>query len=114
MENCNYNTSIDGERCKDIKSFLKEIGIAFKFPDYYGQNMDALDECINDLDWIDCNSYTLKIIHFNQFLKYETEETRKYIFDFFDRVKNEWANVPNYSGEEQYRSKANFTIEFIN
>lgn len=32
--------------------FLCEIGSLLKFPDYYGENWNAFEECINDLSWI--------------------------------------------------------------
>jgi len=33
-------------------SFLCEVGSILKFPDYYGENWNAFEECINDLSWI--------------------------------------------------------------
>ncbi len=40
---------------KDIQSkreLLEGLGNSLKFPDYYGVNWDAFDECINDLSWL--------------------------------------------------------------
>jgi hypothetical protein len=40
-------------------SFLREIGSILKFPDYYGENWNAFEECINDLNWIKEKSVVL-------------------------------------------------------
>lgn len=38
---------------KSKESLLKIIGNKLAFPDYYGNNWDALNDCLNDLHWID-------------------------------------------------------------
>ncbi len=43
---------IDGSNVKDKASFLKTAGAAMHFPDYYGKNWDAFEECIRDLAWV--------------------------------------------------------------
>lgn len=42
---------LDGRRCPDKDSLLEAIGHALHFPDYYGMNWDALEECLFDLSW---------------------------------------------------------------
>lgn len=104
---------IHGSRNHTLKSFVEKIGKAFKFPSYYGKNMDALDECINDLEWIQQPNYLLLIKGSKDFLSKETPETRDHIKSFLDRVSKEWANVPNYEGEDIYRKKADFRIRWL-
>lgn len=101
---------IDGIKVQTLKEFIWEIGKAFKFPSYYGENIAALSECINDLDWIPEKNYTLLIQNFSTFLNQETEENKEYILNFLNGVRAEWANVPNFDGEERYRHKADFKI----
>jgi len=43
---------VRGEKCKTKEQLHCEIGAALQFPSYYGENWDALDECIADLDWL--------------------------------------------------------------
>jgi hypothetical protein len=50
---------LDGREVFDKKSFLCKIAIVMKFPDYFGHNWDALDECITDLDWCPAARYVL-------------------------------------------------------
>ena len=101
---------IDGKKVKTIKSFLIEIAKTFKFPSYYGVNMNAFYECINDLDWIEEKKYALVIDNSSEFLKDEDTKVKEDILDTLQQVRREWANVPNYEGEDQYRTKSDFII----
>jgi RNAse (barnase) inhibitor barstar len=108
-EDLYYVAVLKGRRCRSFKSFLKRIGKAFKFPSYYGMNLNALNECLNDLEWIEQPNYLLIIEDKEVFLNKESEEMRAHIFNFLERVSKQWANVPNYLGDE-YRQKADFRI----
>ena len=44
---------IDGCRCESLSECFAEFARALAFPDYFGRNWAALDECLADLDWID-------------------------------------------------------------
>ena len=39
-------------RCSTKKDFLIQVGAAFSFPDYYGHNLDALNECLFSPDYL--------------------------------------------------------------
>lgn len=39
----------DGSSAVDKASFLAQISELLKFPDYFGHNWDALDECLGDI-----------------------------------------------------------------
>lgn len=43
--------SLDGRLLGDKTSLLAALGRVLNFPDYYGENWDALDECLADLSW---------------------------------------------------------------
>ncbi|MEU6153796.1 barstar family protein [Actinosynnema sp. NPDC047251] len=38
---------------------LAAIGQALDFPDYYGQNLDALYDCLTDLSWLPAGEHVL-------------------------------------------------------
>jgi RNAse (barnase) inhibitor barstar len=40
----------DGATITDRESFHREVADAFGFPDYYGRNWDAFDECFGELE----------------------------------------------------------------
>ncbi len=48
-----FIAKIDGQKATSMKDFHEQIGEALNFPDYSGKNLDALDEMLNDLEWID-------------------------------------------------------------
>jgi hypothetical protein len=50
---------LDGREICDKQSFLRKIAMVMKFPDYFGQNWDALDECMTDLEWCAAERYVL-------------------------------------------------------
>jgi Barstar (barnase inhibitor) len=38
---------------------LATLGEVFRFPDYYGHNYNALNECLRDLSWLPAPGYVL-------------------------------------------------------
>ncbi len=105
-----YVAVLDGEKSKDLSSFLTEIGKAFNFPDYYGRNMNALYDCLSDLSWIDKKNFQLIITNSADFLSRESSTTKNDICNFLTKVAYEWENVPNFEGEDQFRNRAGFQI----
>lgn len=49
--------ALDG--CSDADSALERIGQALQLPDWFGRNWDALEDCINDLSWLQGEGYVL-------------------------------------------------------
>lgn len=41
---------VDGLHAQTKAEFLAEVGRALDFPDWYGQNFDALADCLSDVD----------------------------------------------------------------
>lgn len=41
------------------KELFGVIASAMQFPDYFGSNWDALDECLRDMDWLSADGYLL-------------------------------------------------------
>jgi hypothetical protein len=47
-----YVAVLRGERMQTFQSLYQEIAAALQFPYYFGNNWNALDECIKDLEWL--------------------------------------------------------------
>lgn len=45
--------ALDGRHLSDKASLLAALGRALAFPDYYGANWDAFEECLHDMSWRD-------------------------------------------------------------
>lgn len=56
--------SVDSRQVADERTLLRSVGQALRFPDYYGVNRDALEECLKDLEsWLPAKSYVLVVEH---------------------------------------------------
>jgi len=44
---------------KGKADFLSTIAKALNFPDWFGYNWDALEDCMTDLSWLDARGYVL-------------------------------------------------------
>ena len=50
-----------GSKMRQLESLYDEIGAALQFPDYFGENGPAFDECITDLSWLPGDCYLLVV-----------------------------------------------------
>lgn len=71
--NGNFLGFIDGQQCKSLPAFYSHIARALDFPDYFGNNLDALDEALCDLNWIEEETVLLVIFNYNQFMSEDKE-----------------------------------------
>ncbi len=54
---------VDLAGCRDKARALELIAEALRFPDWVGDNWDALADAINDLSWLPANGYLLLLEH---------------------------------------------------
>ncbi len=47
--------------------FLKRFVMSLDFPDWFGQNWDALADCLADLSWIEAEGYLLLLMNADAF-----------------------------------------------
>jgi len=78
---------LDGEAISSIEEFYTAVAKALHFPDYFGRNMDALEEMLNDLEWIKEESFLLIIKNADDLLKGKSGEKAK-IIDLIQLVDN--------------------------
>ena len=52
---------LDASRLDSERELLGELARVFRFPDYFGDNWDALDECLTDLEWLPARGYVLRV-----------------------------------------------------
>ena len=53
--------TIQGTHCRTSSGLFQEFAQALDFPDYFGHNWDALEECLADLEWLPAKGYVLLI-----------------------------------------------------
>jgi RNAse (barnase) inhibitor barstar len=45
--------------CTDSADVLARLGEQLQFPEWYGQNWDALSDCLTDFSWLEAKGYVL-------------------------------------------------------
>ena len=83
---------IDGLKCKTLDLFFKQIADELKFPEYFGHNLDAFDEMINDLTWLEPEAVIIIIRNFSHFLEKEEsdeEDIKGLILSLLDQAADE-------------------------
>lgn len=58
---------VDGTQLHTKADFVAAMAREFQFPDYFGMNWDALEECLTDLEWLPASSYVLVYDDCDQF-----------------------------------------------
>lgn len=46
-------------RYGDKAALMRNIATALRFPEWFGANWDALEDCLSDLSWLPANEYVL-------------------------------------------------------
>lgn len=81
-----------GTKMKTVASLFDEIAAALQFPYYFGENWDALDECLSDLGWLPGRSYLLLIADALQVLSEEAAVEFRTFVNLLMRSGEEWAS----------------------
>ena len=69
-----YVAILRGERMQTIKSLFHEIAAALQFPYYFGDNWNALDECLKDLEWLPAKIFIIGITNSEFILSQEKDD----------------------------------------
>lgn len=87
-----HTAYVRGSWCGTEKAFLRLISTAFCFPAYFGENYNALDECINDLEWLSFGSLELIIDDFDMMFENEADPDgcRKDLIMILEGIQREW------------------------
>lgn len=80
-----------GAKLSTYNGLLNEISASLQFPDYFGENWDALEECMCDLEWLnEPDGYTMIFTNSDKILQDESLSTFETFVDIFDHAANYW------------------------
>jgi RNAse (barnase) inhibitor barstar len=81
---------IDGEQVDTLDKFYAQLISQLDLDDDFGCNLDAFDEMINDLDWLEQNQIHIVFKNYDDFLHEENDESREIILTILDDAASEW------------------------
>jgi hypothetical protein len=84
---------VHGRRVATKAALMSELAAALQFPGYCGDNWDALDECLADLEWLPSNGYIILICDANHLLEKETPEQLHILLQILEKAGREWAHA---------------------
>ena len=94
---------LDARRMSDFEGLMAECRAAFRFPEYFGRNWSAFDECIRDLSWLPGLAYQVVIEHGNELLREDLGELPTFLRTM-ERAGQAWsrsfARGPEWGGGE--------------
>jgi hypothetical protein len=62
---------VRGHKARTTGALFDEFAAALQFPWYFGENWDALDECLADLEWLPGDGYVIWIAQAARLLEHE-------------------------------------------
>lgn len=82
---------IDGKKSGSLKEFFTQSAEVLLFPEESGQNLDAFDEMLNDLSWIEESAVIIFITNSGEWLiKEKNEEKLLTVIDILDATAEDW------------------------
>lgn len=100
--------TVNGKNMTTLTGVFEEFGKALEFPDYFGHNSAAFDECMADLSWLAADSYVVVITNAENLLTSEPSEL-SWLIDSLGRICEEWGQ-PIADGEAWDRSAKPFHV----
>lgn len=60
---------IEGKNINRKEQLMNAVATALHFPKHFGNNWDALEECLTDLEWIEAEGYLIHYDHIDGLLE---------------------------------------------
>lgn len=102
---------LNGQDMTNLAGVFETFGRALDFPDYYGRNSAALDECLSDLSWLPAPGYVLLVAKSSSLLAHEPASEMTWLLTLLERICEEWSR-PISLGEEWDRPAVPFHVVF--
>jgi RNAse (barnase) inhibitor barstar len=87
-----------GRKMRTAAALFDEVGAALQFPPYFGENWDALDECLADLEWLPADAYVLVVLNAAQLLDKDRPEAKQTFWEVLEGAAREWGQPAGGQG----------------
>jgi Barstar (barnase inhibitor) len=82
-----------GNKMQRLDDLYDEFSAALQFPEYFGENWAAFDECLADLEWLPAPGYVLLISSAVEVLSLEPEKQFATFVRILSGICAEWARA---------------------
>jgi RNAse (barnase) inhibitor barstar len=89
-----------GAKMETVPQLFDEFAAALQFPYYFGENWDALEECVCDLEWLPNDPCLLFFTDANRLLVREPGEKLALLLDVLESAAKSWALDESPSREQ--------------
>lgn len=103
---------VAGNRCRDIAGLFAEWSAALEFPEYFGHNWDAFEECINDLpDWLPSSRYVIVVSNADRlFADCSVAERKRFANTLFEILGAAAERYRDRDADDQPHESAEFVV----
>jgi hypothetical protein len=81
---------VRGHKATTEPAFFGECAAAWQFPYYFGENWDAFDECLTDLQWLPAEAYVFCVTQAVHLLEKEPSDRQHRLLLVLQRIAKEW------------------------
>jgi RNAse (barnase) inhibitor barstar len=82
---------LNGDKCASAAGLFAEFARVLDFPDYFGHNWDAFEECLADLEWLPARGYVLLLSQAEQVLR-EDEDGYETFLEVLSDAGEAWGS----------------------
>jgi RNAse (barnase) inhibitor barstar len=84
--------AFDGDRIVDSTSLFQEFATVMQFPEYFGHNWDALNDCLTELDGHEVDRYIITIDKLDCFISKDLSQWTNFL-DVCKSVVEYWQDT---------------------
>jgi RNAse (barnase) inhibitor barstar len=82
---------VRGQKATTRSDFFNELSAALQFSWYFGENWDAVDECLADLEWLAGEAYFIGIANSIHVLEEGPHEQLQHLLSVITRTGSAWS-----------------------
>jgi hypothetical protein len=84
--------ALRGNKMSTTPRLFDECAAALQFPYYFGENWDAFDECLGDLEWLEADAYVIVITAAQHVLDSDSPAELQLFLNLLETTGRDWAD----------------------